>query len=77
MAYRVVPMRVMAITDGSPLEAVTASGELVQMRATGAPVRGHDFPVVWVCTEREYNRGGAEGIPWPLDAVRDRGPERG
>ncbi len=68
-------MQVMAITDGTPLEAVTASGELVRMRAVGAPVRGRDFPVVWVCTEQEYNRGGAKVIPWPLDAVRNQIPE--
>ena len=68
----------MAIEEGSRLEAVTASGELVQMRAIGAPVRGRDFPVVWVCTEQEYNRAQANGghpkaIPWPLDAVRELG----
>ena len=45
------------------------------MRAVGVPTRGRDFPVVWVCTEVEYERAVAEeddadAIPWPLDAVR-------
>lgn len=69
----------MAIKPGTLLAATTASEAVVQMRAISAPVRGHDFPVVWVCTEREYETAKAaridhadmEGIPWPLDAVRE------
>jgi hypothetical protein len=65
----------MEITSGTLLEVVTASGERVHMRALGGPMKGRDFPVVWVCTEREYVDAHAtgsqpEGIPWPLDAVR-------
>lgn len=57
------------------MEVTTASGTTVRMRAVGAPVRGRDFPVVWVCTEEEYQRATAEGdeadaLPWPLDALR-------
>ena len=69
----------MAIKPGALLAATTASGAVVQMRAIGVPVRGHDFPVVWVCTEQEYETAKAAGvdhadmggIPWPLDAVRE------
>lgn len=68
-------MRAMEIETGTLLEVVTASGERAHMRALGAPVRGRDFPVVWVCTEEEYEAAQAHGersagIPWPLDAVR-------
>lgn len=66
----------MAIKPGALLEAITASGEHVRMRATRSPVRGRDFPVVWVCTEDEYEQAGRDprriqGIPWPLDAVQE------
>jgi len=45
------------------------------MRAMNGPVQGHDFPVVWVCTESEWERATKtdeepDGLPWPLDAVR-------
>lgn len=64
----------MEITIGTLLEARTASGTTVRLRAVGAPRRGRDFPVVWVCTEEEYKRAQAQGdepdaLPWPLDAV--------
>jgi hypothetical protein len=64
----------MAIEAGTVLEATTASGDTVLLRSIGEPTRGRDFPVVWVCTEEEYQRAQAEGddpdaIPWPLTAV--------
>jgi hypothetical protein len=60
---------------GTVVEARTASGDFVRMRALGAPTRGKDFPVLWVCTEDEYERATSrgeelDGIPWPLDAAR-------
>lgn len=65
----------MQISEGALVEVVTASGTTVRMRALGGPARGRDFPVVWVCTEAEYDAQGEDpdgvGIPWPLDAVRD------
>jgi hypothetical protein len=69
----------MAIQSGVLLEVRTASGERVPMRALGSPKRGRDFPVVWVCTEQEYQRAQsahdeADGIPWPLDAVTEMEP---
>jgi hypothetical protein len=64
----------MPITAGAIVEAKTATGELVRLRALGEPTRGRDFAVVWVCTEEEFRRAEeegdeAEGLPWPLDAV--------
>ena len=64
----------MAIEPGTLLEATTATGDTVLLRAISHPGKGRDFPVVWVCTEEEYERArGAgdkpDGIPWPLDAV--------
>ena len=65
----------MEIEPGTVLEVTTASGSTVRMRAIGRPTKGRDFPVVWVCTEPEYERAQADGdepdaLPWPLDAVR-------
>ncbi len=69
----------MTITRGTHLLATTASGAEVPMRALGEPVEGRDFPVVWVCTEEEFDRSHrageeADGLPWPLDAVRVLAP---
>jgi hypothetical protein len=65
----------MTIEPGMVLEARTAGGEEIQVRALGRPMKGRDFPIVWVCTEEEYQRAQesaseADGIPWPLDAIR-------
>lgn len=69
----------MEITSGALLEARTASGSIVRVRAIREPERGRDFPVVWVCTEAEYERAEALGeepdaLPWPLDAVTQLEP---
>lgn len=66
----------MAIEPGTLVEAVTASGTPVHLRALGGPVKGLDFPVVWVCTEEEYAQGQqsgelVRGVPWPLDSVKE------
>lgn len=65
----------MAIELGARVEVTTALGERVQMRALGGPEKGHDFEVVWVTTEADYEaaeESGAEpdGIPWPVESVR-------
>jgi len=65
----------MTIERGAVVEVTTASGEHVRMRALGKPIRGRDFPVLWVCTEEEFNRAEtaadeADGLPWPLSALR-------
>lgn len=69
----------MTIEPGMVLEARTAGGEEIQVRALGRPTKGHDFPVVWVCTEEEFQRARetdeeADGIPWPLDAIKSAVP---
>lgn len=65
----------MDIHLGTLVHARTASGTTVPMRALRGPQKGVDFPVVWVCTESEYERALAEqdepdGLPWPLDAIK-------
>jgi len=65
----------MEIQAGTLLDAETAGGGHVPMRALGPPEQGYDFRVVWVCTPEEYGRAqeaGEEpdGIPWPYSAVR-------
>lgn len=69
----------MAINSGTVLEARTAGGDLVRMRALGAPTQGRDFQVVWVCTEDEWDRAKRagdepDGLPWPLDAIKELEP---
>ena len=65
----------MAIQPGTRVEVITALGERVVMRALHGPEQGHDFEVVWVATEKEYEeatRVGREpdGLPWPAESVR-------
>lgn len=61
------------ICDGTRLIVRTATGERLQMIATGRPVRGKDFPVVWVCSASDYEGSAEEvrerSVPWPLDEV--------
>lgn len=66
----------MAVNRGDVVEAMTAGGEQVSMRALGAPMQGYDFPVLWVCTEEEWQRAEAEGgepdgLPWPVTAITE------
>jgi hypothetical protein len=66
----------MEIRRGDVVQAKTAGGDVIRMRALGAPQQGHDFPVVWVCTEGEWNRADAagdepDGLPWPLTAIAE------
>lgn len=65
----------MDIDVGAVLDATTSSGTTVRLRAISKPMKGSDFPVVWLCTEEEFERSRAagdeaDGLPWPLDAVR-------
>jgi len=63
----------MPIVRGTVLEARTASGATIRVRALAAPTRGKNFPLVWVCLEEEYDQMAPDAqydaIPWPLDAV--------
>ncbi len=64
------------VNRGDVVQATTAGGEQVLMRALGAPTQGYDFPVLWVCTEEEWQRAEAEGdqpdgLPWPITAITE------
>jgi hypothetical protein len=66
----------MAITRGDVVQVTTAGGQVIPMRALGQPVRGRDFPVLWVSTEAEWGRAHAadeepDGIPWPVESVHE------
>lgn len=72
----------MDLTPGTTVEATTASGKLVRMVVLRAPEQGRDFPVVWLATPEEYERALSaqtepEGLPWPLDDVRELARQRG
>ena len=64
-----------AIRPGELVSARTALDEWIEMRAITGIVSGQDFPVVWVCDEREWSEALAEhrapnGDPWPADELR-------
>lgn len=66
----------MAITRGDLLEATTAGGTTVPMRALGDPFQGQRVELVWVATEAEWDRAQRDGdepdgLPWPTDAVTE------
>ena len=62
------------ITPGDEIVVRDARGSALPRRALTGVVRGHDFPVVWACVEREWVSAHAEGrepegIPWPAEDV--------
>jgi hypothetical protein len=69
-------VNVMAIIEpGSKVLARSAFDELLERRAVTGVQPGHDFPVVWVCTEEEWQRASdegrqPEGLPWPAEDVQ-------
>lgn len=65
----------MSIERGAHLEALTAGGTKIVLRALGPARKGRDFPVVPVATEEDFERGERDGgeveeFLWPLAAVR-------
>jgi hypothetical protein len=63
-----------AIEPGTKVLARSAFDELLERRAITGVEPGHDFPVVWVCPEDEWQRAQAEsrepqGLPWPAEDV--------
>lgn len=65
----------MGIAYGTQVKVVTALGVEVVMRALSGPEPGHDFEVVWVATEADFNEAertdqDPDGIPWPSGALR-------
>lgn len=70
----------MEIKRGDRVLARSAFGDELERRATTGVVRGRDFPVVWVCTEEEWQdaeRSGTEpdAEPWPSEDV-EPAPDR-
>jgi hypothetical protein len=64
----------MSPSPGTRVRAETAFGDTVTMVAVSGPTAGRDFPIVWVCTEDEFERATADGseperVAWPLSAL--------
>jgi uncharacterized protein YcnI len=66
----------MAVIElGSRVLARSAFDELLERRTVTGVQPGHDFPVVWVCSEEEWQGAQSEGrepegLPWPAEDVR-------
>jgi hypothetical protein len=63
------------IEPGSKVIARSAFDELLERRAVTGVQPGHNFPVVSVCPEEEWQGAQAEGrepegLPWPAEDVR-------
>jgi hypothetical protein len=59
---------------GAKVTVQTADNRRLPFRALSGVVDGHDFPVVWVCSEHEWEMANREqrsanGLPWPVEAV--------
>lgn len=63
------------VEPGTLIRVRDVKGELLpRIALSGVEVDGHDFPIVWACTEREWEAATAEnrepeGIPWPAEDV--------
>ncbi len=63
------------IKRGTQVIVRDALGEELRRIALSPPMRGEDFPVVWVCRPEEWEAAQAEerepeGVPWPREDVR-------
>jgi hypothetical protein len=63
------------IEPGSRVVARSAFDVLLERRAVTGVQPGHNFPVVWVCPEEEWQGAQAEGrepegLPWPAEDVQ-------
>lgn len=63
------------IEPGSRIEARTADNRTIQRRALSGVVDGLDFPVVWLCTDEEWEAAQRDGrdpnvVPWPAEDVQ-------
>jgi hypothetical protein len=63
------------IAAGERIEALDVAGKQLRRRAVSGVVPGHDFPVVWVTSEEEWQAALDEGrdpdaVPWPAEDVR-------
>ena len=62
------------VGPGAHVTVRDALGQLLPRRAITGVVPGHDFPVVWVCGEEEWEAAREEGrepedVPWPAEDV--------
>ena len=67
----------LTVYSGAKVIVRTADDQRLPLRATSGVVDGHDFPVVWVCSEAEWERAKKEGrqpqdLPWPVEDVELR-----
>jgi hypothetical protein len=63
------------IRPGDRVLARSATNEWLKRRAVTGIVHGHDFPVVWVCVEQEWQDASnderrPDGVPWPAEEVQ-------
>ena len=63
------------IHSGQRVLARTSADRLLPRRATTEVVAGQDFPIIWVCTEEEWELARREHRPpaavaWPANAVQ-------
>jgi hypothetical protein len=62
------------VQPGSRVLARSAFDELLERRAITSVQPGRDFPVIWVCSEEEWQTAklegrDPEGLPWPAEDV--------
>lgn len=63
------------VKRGTVLTVQDACGRKFRKRALGPVVDGHNFPVVWMCSEDEWAEAQAEGRdadgrPWPVEDIQ-------
>ena len=63
-----------SIQPGMVVAVETALGQQLSRRAISGIVPGHEFPVVWVCREEEWEAAQREsrepeGVPFPAEDV--------
>jgi hypothetical protein len=63
-----------SITSGSRVVAIDVAGRRLGRRAVTGIVQGHEFPVIWVCSEAEWQSAQIDGrdpdaVPWPAEDV--------
>jgi hypothetical protein len=61
------------VKPGDLVDAVSTTGTLRRVAVTNV-VRGHRFPVVWVCAVEEWEQANLEerepdAVPWPAEDV--------
>lgn len=61
-------------SKGDVLVVRDAGGRQFRKRALGPATPGHDFTVVWACSEAEWTSANTEdrepeGRPWPVEDI--------